>query len=89
MLQKAKSDQNAYEKANEFLEVLVEAVWERSNYILRSSAVTIAQDNEFIRALWRAVTSRTIQSRMWKNYLSKYEALIRLGVSVDDLPLPP
>jgi hypothetical protein len=86
-MQKAKSDQNAYDKANEFLELLVEAAGNRSNYISRKSAVSIAGDREFIAALWQGVTSRHIQFRMLKSYLSKREALLQLGAQEDDLPL--
>lgn len=87
VMQDAKSDLNAYEKADEFLELLVEIAENRSNYIPRRSAELIASDKEFIGALWRAVTSRMIQFRMLKAYLSKREALVHLGVSEDDLPL--
>jgi hypothetical protein len=86
-LQKAKSDQNAYDKANEFLQLLVDAAGNRSNYIPRQSGVDIAGDREFIAALWQGVTSRHIQFRMLKPYLSKREALLQLGAQEDDLPL--
>lgn len=86
-MQKAKSDQNAYDKANEFLQLLVEAAGNRSNYISRESAVSIAGDREFIAALWQGVISRHIQFRMLKSYLSKREALLQLGAQEDDLPL--
>jgi len=88
-LQKAKSDQNAYDKANEFLQLLVDAAGNRSNFIDRKSAVSIAGDREFIVALWQGVTSRHIQFRMLKSYLSKREALLQLGAQEDDLPLSP
>jgi hypothetical protein len=88
-VQNAKSDLNAYEKANEFLQLLVDAAGDRSNYIPRKSAVAIAGDREFIVALWQAVTSRHIQFRMLKSYLSKHEALVQLGAQADDLPLSP
>jgi hypothetical protein len=88
-MQKAKSDQNAYDKANEFLQLLVEAASNRSNYISRQSAVNIAGDQGFIVALWQGVTSRHIQFRMLQSYLSKREALLQLGAREDDLPLSP
>jgi uncharacterized protein YidB (DUF937 family) len=87
ILQDARSDQNAFEKANEFLELLVEAAENRSNYITRESALSIVKDREFIVALWQGVTSRHIQFRMLKSYLSKRDALLRLGVQEDDLHL--
>jgi len=89
MMRIAKSDQNAYDKANEFLQLLFDAAGNRSNYISRPSAVTITEDREFIVALWQAVTSRHIQFRMLKSYLSKREALLQLGAREDDLPLSP
>ena len=85
----AKSDLNAYEKANEFLQLLVDAAGNRSNYIPRESAVSIAGDREFIAALWHGVTSRYIQFRMFKSSLSKRDALVQLGAEEDDLPLSP
>jgi KAP family P-loop domain len=87
MLQKTKSDQNAYDKANEFLQLVVDAASNRSNYIARESAVSIAADQEFIAALWQAVISRHIQFRMLKSYLSKREALLQSGAREEDLPL--
>lgn len=86
-LKKAKSDQNAYDKANEFLQLLVDAAGNRSNYIARQSAVGITGDREFIAALWQGVISKHIQFRMLKSYLSKREALLQLGAQEDDLPL--
>jgi hypothetical protein len=88
-LQNAKTDQNAYDKADEFLDLIVQAAGDRSNYIPRKSAMTIVEDREFIVALWQAVTSSHIQFRMLKSYLSKREALIQLGLQEDDLPLSP
>lgn len=88
-LHKAKSDQNAYDKANEFLQLLVDAASNRSNYIARESAVSIAGDREFIVALWQGVTSRHIQFRMLKSYLLKRAALLELGAQEEDLPLSP
>jgi hypothetical protein len=88
-MQNAKSDPNAYEKANEFLQLLVDVAGNRSNYIHRKSAETIAGDREFIAALWHGVTSKHIQFRMLKSYLSKREALLQLGAHKDDLPLSP
>lgn len=85
----AKGDLNAYEKANDFLQLLVDAAGNRSNYIPRESAVSIACDREFIAALWLGVTSRFIQFRMLKSYLSKRDALVQLGAKEDDLPLSP
>jgi hypothetical protein len=89
MVHNAKSDLNAYEKANEFLQLLVDAAGNRSNYIPRESAVSIVGDREFIAALWHGVTSRYIQFRMLKSYLSKRDALVQLGAKEDDLPLSP
>jgi len=89
MLRKAKSDQNAYDKANELLQLLLDAAGKRSNYIDCQSAVSIAEDRDFIVALWQGVTSRHVQFRMLKSYLSKREALVQLGVHEDDLPLSP
>ena len=89
MLDNAKSNLDAYEKANEFLQLLVDAAGNRSNYIPRESAARIAGDGEFIAALWQGVTSRYIQFRMLKSYLSKRDALMQLGSKEDDLPLSP
>ncbi len=89
MMQNAKSDQNAYEQANDFLQLLVDAAGSQSNYIGRESAADIAHDREFIAALWQGVTSRHIQYRMLNSYLSKRESLVKLGAQEDDLPLPP
>jgi hypothetical protein len=83
------SDPNACEKANEFLELLVDAAGNRSNYIPRQSALSIVGDREFIVALWKGATSRHIQFRMLKSYLSKRDALLQLGAQEDDLPLSP
>jgi hypothetical protein len=83
----AKNDDNAYDKANDFLELVMEAAENRSPYIARESAVAIAADQEFVTALWQAVTSRHIQYRMLRSYLSKREALLRLGVHEENLPL--
>ena len=88
-MQNARGDLNAYEKADEFLQLLVDAAENRSNYIPRESAVNIVGDREFIVVLWQAVTSRHIQFRMLQSYLSKREALLRLGVREDDVPLSP
>lgn len=85
----ARSDENAYEKANEFLELLVDAAGNRSGYIERQSAERIVRDREFIVALWSGVTSRHIQFRMLTSYLSRRDALIQLGAQEDDLPLSP
>jgi hypothetical protein len=88
-MRNAKCDPNAYEKADEFLQLLVDAAGDRSNYIPRQSAVSIVGDREFIVALWQGVTSRHIQFRMLKSYLSKREALLQLGAQEGDLPLSP
>ncbi len=85
----AGSDSNAYEKVNEFLQLLVEAGSNRSSYIPRQSAESIVGDREFIAALWRGVISRPIQFRMLKSYLSKRVAILHLGAQEDDLPLSP
>lgn len=85
----AHSDSNAYEKVNEFLQFLVEASGNRSDYIPRQSAESIVADREFIATLWRGVISRPIQFRMWKSYLAKRVALLQLGAQEDDLPLSP
>jgi hypothetical protein len=88
-MQNAKSDPNAYEKANEFLQLLVDAAGNRSNYIPRKIAVSIAADREFMVALWQGATSRHIQFRMLESYLSNRLALLQLGAQEDDLPLSP
>jgi hypothetical protein len=86
-MRNAKSDLNAFGKANEFLELLANAAGNRSNYISRQSAATVASDREFVTALWQGATSRHIQFRMLKSYLSKREALVQLGAREEDLPL--
>jgi hypothetical protein len=88
-MQNAKTDPNAYDKADELLDLIVQAAGDRSNYIPRKSTATIVEDREFIAALWQAVTSSHIQFRMLKSYLSKREALIQLGIQEGDLPLSP
>jgi hypothetical protein len=88
-MQDAKTDQNAHDKADEFLDLIVQAAGNRSNYIARKSAVNIVEDREFVAALWQAVTSSHIQFRMLKSYLSKRDALLQLGVQEGDLPLSP
>ncbi len=88
-MQDGKSDLNAFEKANEFLQLLVDAAGNRSNYIPHKSAVNIVGDREFIVALWQGAISKHIQFRMLKSYLSKREALLQLGTREDDLPLTP
>lgn len=87
IMQNSKSDLNAYEKANEFLHLLVESAEGRLNLIPRHSAELIARDKEFIGALWQAVTSRLIQFRMLESYLLNRDILIQLGVFEDELPL--
>ena len=89
MVDNAKSNLDAYEKANDFLQLLVDAAGNRSNYIPRESAARIAGDGEFMAALWQGVTSRYIQFRMLKSYLSKRDALMQLGTKENDLPLSP
>jgi energy-coupling factor transporter ATP-binding protein EcfA2 len=89
MLDNAKGNLDAYEKANEFLQLLVDAAGNRSNHIPRESAARIAGDGEFIAALWQGVTSRYIQFRMLKSFLSKRDALVQLGVEEQYLPLSP
>ena len=86
-MQDAKSDLKAFEKANEFLQLLVDVAWNRTTPISHQSAVTIVRDQEFIVALWQGVTSKHIQFRMLKSYLSKREALLQLGAPEDDVPL--
>jgi hypothetical protein len=88
-MQSAKSDANAHEKADEFLQLLVEAAENRSNYISRKSAEAIVADREFIATLWQGVASHHIQFRMLKFYLSQREALVRLGAHEADLALSP
>lgn len=88
-MRNAKNDAHAYEKANDFLQLLVDAAGNRSSYIPRESAVSIVGDREFIVALWQGVTSQHIQFRMLKSYLSKRETLLQLGALEDDLPLSP
>jgi uncharacterized protein YidB (DUF937 family) len=88
-MQIAKSDDNAHEKANEFLQLLVDAAANLPSYIARDSAVSIVGDREFVAALWSGATSRPIQFRMVRSYLSKREALIQLGADEGDLALPP
>ena len=86
-MRSASSDFKAYEKVNEFLQLLVEAGGNRSDYIPRQSAESIVGDREFIAALWRGVISKPIQFRMLKSCLSKRIALLQLGAQEDDLPL--
>jgi hypothetical protein len=88
-MQNAKSDPSAHEKANEFLQLLVDAAVNRANYISRQSAATIVGDREFVAALWHGATSKHIQFRMLRSYLSKREVLLQLGAQKDDLPLSP
>lgn len=89
MMQDAKNDNSAFEKANDFLQLLMDAAGNRPSYIPRKSASDIARDRELIAALWKGVTSRHIQFRMLKSYLSKRTALLQLGAQEDDLPLSP
>jgi hypothetical protein len=88
-VQNAGSDFSAYEKTNEFLQLLVDAEGNSSNYIGRQSAERVVEDQEFIAALWLGATSRPIQFRMLNSYLSKRDALLRLGAPENDLPLTP
>ena len=89
MMQNAKNDPSAHERADEFLQLLFEASGSSSNYITRESAEIIVKDREFVAALWHRVTSKHIQFRMLRSYLSKRGALIQLGAQEDDLPLSP
>jgi KAP family P-loop domain len=88
-MQNAKADPDAHDKADEFLDLIVEAAGNHSNYLARKGAVSIVEDREFVAALWQAVTSSHIQFRMLKSYLSKRDALLQLGVQEADLPLSP
>lgn len=88
-IQTAKDDPNAYEKANELLDLVVIAARNQSRYIPRENAESITSDRDLIVALWHEATSRDIQFRMLKSYLAKREVLIQLGTKEDDLPLSP
>jgi hypothetical protein len=88
-MRSAKSDSNAYDKATEFLQLLCDAFGNKSNYIYRQNAVKIVADREFVVALWQGVTSRQIQFRMLRSFLSKRETLLQLGADEEDLPLSP
>jgi hypothetical protein len=83
----ARIDANAYEKANEFLQLLVDSAENSAGLIPRKSAEKIVEDHEFIAALWQGVISRHIQFRMLKSYLAKREALLQLGAAEGDLLL--
>jgi hypothetical protein len=87
-MQTAKTDPNAHEKANEFLQLISDVAENRSNYIDRKAAESIIRDREFTAALWHGATSRPIQFRMLKSYLSKRKTLLALGANEEDLPLP-
>jgi len=86
-MRNARIDANAYEKANEFLQLLVDAAENSTGLIPRNSAEKIVEDHEFIAALWQGVISRHIQFRMLKSYLAKREAVLHLGAAEADLPL--
>ncbi|MFP5231159.1 MAG: P-loop NTPase fold protein, partial [Acidobacteriota bacterium] len=85
-LGKAESDPNAYDKANEFLQLLV-GTRSPSSTVGLGSAVEIVKDREFVAALWKGATSRQIQHRMLQSYLSKRKALLQMGAQENDLPL--
>jgi hypothetical protein len=86
-MQDAKADPHAYEKANEFLDLLVDAAGNRSTFVSRPSAEKIVGDDTFITAMWQGIMSKHIQFRMLKSYLSKRETLLQLGAKQESLPL--
>lgn len=89
VVKEAKSDDQAYEKANDFLQLLIDAQGNQPSCIGFAGAEEIAKDREFMQVLWSAVTSRHIQYRMLKPYLSKRAILLKFGANAEDLPLPP
>jgi hypothetical protein len=89
VMRDAKTDPNAHDKADEFLDLLVQMARNGTVYLDRQCAERIAKDQDFVSALWQAATSRPIQFRMQKSYLAKRSALIQLGVGEDVLPLTP
>lgn len=89
VMREAKTDENAYDKANEFLDLLVQMARNGTIYLDTQCAERIAKDQDFVSALWQAATSRAIQFRMQNSYLAKRAALIQLGVREALLPLPP
>lgn len=89
LVRNASNDQSEWEKANDFLRLLVEAAQNKSSNIGRESAVLIVADEEFVAALWRGVTSRHIQFRMLKSYLFNRNILVGMGVKEAVLPLTP
>jgi hypothetical protein len=89
VFQNAKLDMDQYEKTNDFLKILVETVRNRSSYLGRDSAALIVADAEFIKSLWSAATSRSIQFRMLASCLAARGVLVELGAQEGDLPLSP
>jgi hypothetical protein len=87
IMQNAKNDRNCYEKADEFLQLLSNVTPNSPGPIPFKSAKKIVEDHEFIAAVWQGATSRHIQFRMLKSYLSKREALLHLGAIKEVLPL--
>lgn len=86
-MQEARTDPNAYEKANELLDLLVDAAANRSGFVSRPSAEKIVGDERFITAMWQGVMSKHIQFRMLQSYLTKRDMLLHLGAKQESLPL--
>jgi hypothetical protein len=87
ILENSKIDLNDHEKANDLLNLILEASRNRSSYVSQADSQRILTDLEFVKVLWHAVTARPIQYRMVSSYLGRRDALIGLGVAQEDLPL--
>jgi hypothetical protein len=66
---------------------LARAAQDQSSPISRASAVKIAADADFVKALWQTVVSKPIQFRMLVKFVNTRKALISLGVDESNLPL--
>jgi hypothetical protein len=78
---------NAIEQANDFLQLLVDALRNNSVTVAREGALTWISDAAFIASLWKVATEKRIQFRMLHLFLSNRKTLIDDGVDESLLPL--
>ena len=87
MLEAAPTRVSDYENAKELLRLTLEAAVMRRNDIDVEGVRKLLLDHVFVRDLWAAVTSRSIQWRMQLNLLTTRKQLLDYGVPDYDLPL--
>jgi hypothetical protein len=80
MLEAAPTRVSDFENAKELLRLTVEAAVMRRNDIDVEGVRKLLLDHVFVRDLWAAVTSRSIQWRMQLNLLTTRKQLLDYGV---------